>query len=79
MLEERGRADERGGDGFEGGLGLFGRGVEAGQVLEGEKGAEAGGERRSFACEGVAEGEYGWVGWSRGIEDRHGGCRLLVG
>ena len=69
VLEESRGGDEGGGDRFEGGDRLVcGRGL-AGEVLEGEEGAEAGCEGRGFGCEGVAEGEDGGVAGGWGVED----------
>ena len=69
VLEESRGGDEGGGDRFEGGDRLVcGRGL-AGEVLEGEEGAEAGCEGRGFGCEGVAEGEDGGIAGGWGVED----------
>ena len=69
VLEESRRGDEGCGDRFEGGDRLVcGRGL-AGEVFEGEEGAEAGCEGRGFGCEGVAEGEDGGVAGGWGVED----------
>jgi hypothetical protein len=68
LEESRGRHEGRG-DRFESGDRLVcGRGL-AGEVFEGEEGAEAGCEGEGFGCEGVAEGEDGGVAWGWGVED----------
>jgi hypothetical protein len=69
VLEKGGRGDEGCGNRFEGRNRLVcGRGL-AGEVFEGEEGAEAGGEGGGFGCESVAEGEDGGVGRGWGVED----------
>jgi hypothetical protein len=61
VLQERRGRDERCGDCFESGLRLVCGRRKGGEVFEGEEGAEAGGERRRFRGEDLAEGKDGWV------------------
>jgi hypothetical protein len=69
VLEEGRGRHEGGGDGFQSGDRLVGGRGLAGEVFEGEEGAEAGGQGRGFGCEGVAEREDGGVAGGRGVED----------
>lgn len=78
MLEKRGGGGQGGGDGVQGGNALVCGRREAGEVFEGEEGAEASGERGGFACEGGAEGENGGVRGGWGVVEGHFGCGFSV-
>jgi hypothetical protein len=74
VLEESRLRGKGGGNSLDSGESLFGGGLEAGEMLEGEKSAETAAKRLGLAGEDLAEGENG-VGGPVGLGNS-GGCHV---